>query len=76
MLVLSRKEGQKLLIGNVTVTVLEVHGGRAKLGIDAPKEVAVVRPEAAVRAQSAPRTTGQPFRYSSPEPHTGANPTG
>jgi len=46
MLVLSRKIGERILIGdNVTVTVVRVSGGGVRLGIDAPAEMAVVREE-------------------------------
>jgi len=46
MLVLSRKPGQKLQIGdNVTITVLEVHGRVIRLGIEAPNDVRVLRGE-------------------------------
>ena len=46
MLVLSRKPGQKLQIGdNITVTVLEVHGRVMRLGIEAPSDVRVLRGE-------------------------------
>ena len=46
MLVISRKSGEQIQIGNnVTVTVWR-HKGQIKLGIDAPKEVRVTRPEA------------------------------
>ena len=46
MLVLSRKPGQKLQIGeNVTITVLEVHGHVLRLGIEAPRDVRVLRAE-------------------------------
>ena len=46
MLVLTRKPGEKLFIGSgVTLTVLEVHGNRIRLGIDAPPEVPIVRAE-------------------------------
>ena len=46
MLVLSRKVGEKIVIGNdITVTVEEVRGGKVRLGILAPKEVEVHRQE-------------------------------
>lgn len=46
MLVLSRKVGERILIGdNVTVTVVRVSGGGVRLGIDAPADMAVVREE-------------------------------
>jgi carbon storage regulator CsrA len=46
MLVLSRKPGQKLQIGDdITITVLEVHGQVLRLGIEAPRDVRVLRAE-------------------------------
>ena len=46
MLVLSRKPGQKLQIGdNITITVLEVHGHVLRLGIEAPQDIRVLRAE-------------------------------
>lgn len=46
MLVLSRKQGQTLVLGDdILVTVLEVSGDKVKLGIEAPKAVSVYRKE-------------------------------
>jgi carbon storage regulator len=46
MLVLSRKRGEVITIGNgVTVTVLAVQGDRVKIGVVAPAEVPVHRQE-------------------------------
>jgi len=46
MLVLSRKRGEAITIGNgVTITVLSVQGDKVKLGIVAPSEVPVHREE-------------------------------
>ncbi len=46
MLILSRRVGERFLIGdNITVTVLGVSGCNVKLGIDAPKETAIYREE-------------------------------
>jgi len=46
MLVLSRRRGEVITIGNgVTVTVLAVQGDRVKIGIVAPAEVPVHRQE-------------------------------
>jgi carbon storage regulator len=43
-LVLTRKEGQKIKIGSeVEVVVVEVRGGRVRLGIHAPKECPILR---------------------------------
>jgi carbon storage regulator len=48
MLVLSRKPGEKVVIGNgITVTVVAVLGNRIKLGIEAPDDVRVLRGELA-----------------------------
>lgn len=46
MLVLTRKAGEELLIGeDIIVTVLEVRGDSVKIGIDAPRDVKVKRRE-------------------------------
>ena len=46
MLVLSRKIGEKLIIGdNITVVVSRVAGNRVTLGIEAPSDVRIVRGE-------------------------------
>lgn len=46
MLVLGRKIGEAIVIAdNITVTVLDIHGGRVKLGISAPDAVSIRRAE-------------------------------
>ncbi|MCG8650268.1 MAG: carbon storage regulator [Pirellulales bacterium] len=46
MLVLSRKEGEQLLIGdNIVLTINRISGNRVAIGIDAPRDVRVVRGE-------------------------------
>ena len=46
MLILTRRVGETIMIGNdVTVTVLGVKGNQVRVGINAPKEVAVHREE-------------------------------
>ena len=46
MLVLTRKLMEKLFIGDdICVTVVRLEGGQVRLGIEAPREVAVVRAE-------------------------------
>jgi carbon storage regulator len=48
MLVLSRKTGERLVIGdNITITVTKCSGNRVVIGIDAPKEISVRRAELA-----------------------------
>lgn len=50
MLVLSRKIGQRITVGdNIQVVVLDVQGNQVRLGIEAPREVAVHRAEVAAR---------------------------
>lgn len=47
MLVLTRKPKEAIIIGDsITLTVEEIKGGKVRLGIDAPKEISVVRPDA------------------------------
>lgn len=56
MLVLSRKEGEKLVIGdNVTLVVSKISGNRVTLGIEAPADVKIFRGELAGREESKPR---------------------
>jgi carbon storage regulator len=46
MLVMSRKPGERLLIGeSVEVTVLSVHGDQVRLGVSAPREIPIHRQE-------------------------------
>ena len=46
MLVLSRKVGQRILIGDsIAITVVRVSSGGVRLGIEAPSELPVVREE-------------------------------
>ena len=46
MLVLSRKPGEKVYIGNnITITVVEIKGNRIRIGIEAPGNVPVLRAE-------------------------------
>ena len=46
MLILTRRVGETVMIGNeVTVTVLGVKGNQVRVGVNAPKDVAVHREE-------------------------------
>jgi carbon storage regulator len=56
MLVLSRKSGEKVLLGGeITITLLEIQGNRVRIGIEAPGQVAVLRAEL---SRPAPRVKG------------------
>lgn len=53
MLILTRKLGETLMIGdNVTVTVLGINGNQIRIGINAPKSVPVHREEIHIRINS------------------------
>lgn len=46
MLVLSRRPGESIVLGNsIVVTILEVRGDQIRVGIDAPRDVQVHREE-------------------------------
>ncbi len=46
MLVLSRKKGESVVVnGNITIVVVDVRGDKARIGIEAPADVAVYRSE-------------------------------
>jgi carbon storage regulator len=46
MLILTRRVGETVMIGNdVTVTVLGVKGNQVRIGVNAPKDIAVHREE-------------------------------
>ncbi len=53
MLVLSRKKGERVLIGgNIYVKVIEIRGDRVKLGFEGPGEIPIHREELAIQMAS------------------------
>lgn len=53
MLILTRKEGESIIIGdNVKVTVLGYRQGEIRIGIEAPREIPVHREEIAERIKA------------------------
>jgi len=63
MLVLSRKVGERILIGDqVTVTVVRITGGGVRLGIEAPAELAVIREELQREMDKSDQPDGAPRR--------------
>ena len=63
MLILTRKVGESVLIGDdISITVLSVRGNQVKLGVEAPKEVSVHREEIYQRIK---KTKDEPLDVSS-----------
>lgn len=62
MLVLSRKLGEKIYVGdNVCITVVDLDRGKVRLGIEAPRSVPIYRSEL------------MPLNPHPKEPHSGEN---
>lgn len=63
MLVLSRKEGEKLVIGdNITLVVSKIAGNRVTVGIEAPADVKIFRGELAEKEDEAKKPRVVPLR--------------
>ncbi len=63
MLVLSRKVGERILIGDkIAITVVKIGHGGVRVGVEAPPELAVVREELAQELERVERAlaSGQP----------------
>jgi carbon storage regulator len=60
MLVITRKSGERICIGDdVTITVLEIVGSSVRLGIEAPSEIPVHRHEVWVAVQAENRAAAE-----------------
>ena len=58
MLILTRRVGETLMIGDdVTITVMGVKGNQVRIGVKAPKDVAVHREEIYDRIQKGPKAS-------------------
>ncbi len=61
MLVLSRKKNESIVINdNIVITVVEVRGDKVRLGVVAPKDVAVHRQEVFEAIQTGGEAVAQP----------------
>ncbi len=71
MLVLSRKPGEKIFIGNdITLTIVKIDGNKVRLGLEAPQEVLILREEIAKKNQDQAAEAAEPAPEPSPEPAT------
>lgn len=58
MLVLSRKESEKIMLGeDITLTVVRVSGDRVRIGIEAPRDMVILRRELEEHEQSVENVT-------------------
>jgi carbon storage regulator len=65
MLVLSRKSGETIVIGDeIRVTVLEIRGNSVKLGLEAPREVPLRRAELPVEEKTPAQSGAAPWALS------------
>ncbi len=59
MLVLTRKIGQRIILGNdVEITVIQIRGNRVRLGVAAPRDLTVTRSEVLARPGMPSERTG------------------
>ena len=75
MLILTRRVGETLMIGDeVTVTVLGVKGNQVRIGINAPKTVAVHREEIYLRIKGEQEAGAAPAEPAAPQPTESTDP--
>ena len=64
MLVLSRKIGEEIVIGNdIRIAVVAIHGDKVRIGVNAPKEVVVDRQEIHEKRRNPPQDSADPAIY-------------
>ena len=67
MLVLSRKVAQQIVIGqDIRITVLKIDRNQVRLGIEAPRDVCILRKELGERDESRARASAP---ANAPQPH-------
>lgn len=60
MLVLSRKVGERIWVGDeIAITVVRITGGGVRLGIEAPEELSVVREELKIKMEEEAKDASQ-----------------
>ena len=75
MLVLSRKQGDSIIIGgNIRVTVARIESNQVRIGIEAPRDVQVLREEIMTTAALPPKPEITPYRHSARKPGNPSNP--
>jgi carbon storage regulator len=63
MLVLTRKLNETIIIAeNIRVTIMQIHGRKVRLAIEAPQEVAILREELVPRPGQPPRVSSRARR--------------
>ncbi len=61
MLVLSRKESQRIRLGDqIVITIVKISGDKVRVGIEAPSNVLVLRDELETRTPATPAATTAP----------------
>lgn len=65
MLVVTRKIGERILIGDkIAITVVKVASGAVRIGVDAPPEMAVMREELAAEIRDSEKAAAAAPEYS------------
>ena len=68
MLVLSRKESQRIRLGDsIVITIVKISGDKVRIGVDAPSEVLVLRDELEVRDPAGKSSAGHDSHNMPPE---------